>query len=447
MPTLVVRANVTHVSPMPDLVTPAAGRDQWLRCAAACLANDSIDRNLWLSLAADCLYPGLSVFCGTTRRARARSSVQEEKEKEARAHGVACLLDPGSNAHLTNVRGVLKPGSVVSCNVEVQGLNGEGQRLFAKEKGTYEYKMSENDNVDLDGMLFVPDSVIGSTVNEPMVLVSSGRMAKACDVGTHFVAGGDRVEFIRDGHVVGGFDTSADCGLYIDRREQTDEARERQRLVALCASVLFGWSENVKEENNVDEEKHENEKKGVEQDNERKESKNEESMKTYEEKKKEKKERRKKAKENKRDNEVKKQADKETDNKADKKAKPQISKREREVLLRKLHARLHFGKTRMTLDALKDAYGIDFDDACSVPCDACAWAKAKHAPVSKTSTRKAARVGARLHYDVFTAGARSDSGCKYLLVVVDEKSDHVWVFGLKRKSETSDVMRALILQA
>ena len=117
---------------------------------------------------------------------------------------------------------------------------------------------------------------------------------------------------------------------------------------------------------------------------------------------------------------MKKEADKETDNKADKKAKPQISKREREVLLRKLHARLHFGNTRMTLDALKDAYGIDFDDACSVPCDACAWAKAKHAPVSKTSTRKAARVGARLHYDVFTAGARSDSGCKYMLVVVHQ---------------------------
>jgi hypothetical protein len=81
-------------------------------------------------------------------------------------------------------------------------------------------------------VLFVPDSVIDSTVNEPMVLVSSGWMAKACGVGTHLVAGGDCVEFIRDGYVVGGFDTSTNCGLYVDRREQTDEARERQRLDA-----------------------------------------------------------------------------------------------------------------------------------------------------------------------------------------------------------------------
>ena len=103
-------------------------------------------------------------------------------------------------------------------------------------------------------------------------------------------------------------------------------------------------------------------------------------------------------------------------------------------------------KTRLTLDALKDAYGIEFADACSLPCDACAWAKAKHKPISKTHTSKASRVGSRLHYDVFTAGARSDSGCKYLLVVVDEKSDYVWVFGVRKKSETSEVMKALIMK-
>ena len=134
MPTHVVRVNVTHASPMPDLATPTTGRDQWLRCAAACLANDSIDQNLWLSLAADCLYPGLSVFCGTARRTRARSSVQEKKEREASAHGVACLLDPGSNARLTNVRGVLKLGSVVPCHIEVQGLSATAQGLSQRKK-------------------------------------------------------------------------------------------------------------------------------------------------------------------------------------------------------------------------------------------------------------------------------------------------------------------------
>ena len=226
-----------HVRSISDLTTPAAGRDQWLRRAAACL------------------YPGCSVVC-CTQRARVRSRVQEERERVASAQGVACLLDPGSNAHLTNVRGVLVPGSVVPCYVEVQGLNGDGLGLLAKEKGKYKYKLNESEKVVLNDMLYVPDSVIGNTVNEPMVLVSSGRMAKECGVGTHFVAGGDGVEFIRDGHVVGGFDTSTDCGLYVDKREQTDKAKEREKMIALCASILYDSSASVKHEH---ENKHESE--------------------------------------------------------------------------------------------------------------------------------------------------------------------------------------------
>ena len=226
--THVVRTNASYASPMPGLATPAAGRDrdQWLRCAAACLANDEgeslnrdqldrdfwislaasaycgtsrracarssvkeekekkekekedkvkkekekkkkeekekaekakIDREFWISLAADCLRPGVSTYCGTSRRACARLSVQEEKEREASEHGVACLLDPGSNAHLTNVRGALKAGSVVPCHVEVQGLSGAGQRLYAKEQGTHVYRLSENVEVDLNDTLFVSE--------------------------------------------------------------------------------------------------------------------------------------------------------------------------------------------------------------------------------------------------------------------------------------------------
>lgn len=468
---------------MPDLATPAAGRDQWLRCAAACLANDPIDRNLWIALAADCYFATSSsatnahnecctesaclktrTSCGTAH-ARSRShDAQEKKEEDARLHGVARLLDPGSNAHLTNVRGVLKPGSIVPCYVEVQGLSGGKQKLIAKEKGVYVYEMGENERVCLYDVLFVPDAVIGSTVNEPMVLVSSGRMAKACDVGTHFVAGGDRVEFVRDDHVVGGFDTSTNCGLYIDRTGQTDKARERQRLVALCASVLFGLSDETHKQTHTQDEKtwtadmtnddedvseKQHDEKADERENEYEEEKDKESMKTYEAMKKEKKERRKTAKENKRKYAIKKEKDTEKGNAKERQAnmrKPQMSKREREVLLKKLHARLHFGKTRTILNALKNAYGIDFVDACALPCDACQWAKAKHSPVSKASTRKAVRVGGRLHYDVFTAGARSDSGCKYMLIVVDEFSDHVWCFGLRKKSETSEVMKALIVE-
>jgi hypothetical protein len=71
-----------------------------------------------------------------------------------------------------------------------------------------------------------------------------------------FCRGGVSVDLIRDGHVVGGFDTSAACGLYVDRREQTDKARKREKLIALCASVLYGSSVSVKHEH---ENKHEHE--------------------------------------------------------------------------------------------------------------------------------------------------------------------------------------------
>ena len=158
-----------------------------------------------------------------------------------------------------------------------------------------------------------------------------------------------------------------------------------KELIALCASVLNDSSVSVKHEHeNENEHEHEHEN---ENENE-KELKNKENMKTHKEIRKEKKERRKKAKENKKKKvkENEKKDKKEEDRKTDK--KKQISKRERDVLLRKMHARLHFGKTRLTLDALKDAYGIDFADACSLPCDACAWAKANISPYQKPAHAK-----------------------------------------------------------
>ena len=84
---------------------------------------------------------------------------------------------------------------------------------------------------------------------------------------------------------------------------------------------------------------------------------------------------------------------------------------------------------------------MEFDDQC----DACMWAKAKLLPANNTSRRKARRFGDRLHYDLFLSPWRSDSGCKYMLVVVDEYSSHVWGFGLRKKSETMKIVKHLIL--
>ena len=74
--------HTAHVRFTSDLVTPAAGRDQWLRYAAACLAPDLNDRELWLSIATACLYPRCRVVCGTQRTRARFVSVQEEKERK-----------------------------------------------------------------------------------------------------------------------------------------------------------------------------------------------------------------------------------------------------------------------------------------------------------------------------------------------------------------------------
>ena len=49
-----------------------------------------------------------------------------------------------------------------------------------------------------------------------------------------------------------------------------------------------------------------------------------------------------------------------------------------------------------------------------------------------------------MHYDVFTSSFRSDSGCKYLLVVIDEYSGFIWAFGMRKRSETMVLMKLLI---
>ena len=124
--------------------------------------------------------------------------------------------------------------------------------------------------------------------------------------------------------------------------------------------------------------------------------------------------------------------------------KTHLSNKVRSELLRKLHSRIHFGKTHYIIKALEKAYSIDLSECAQIPCDACAWAKAKHRPVAKTRTRPAGRIGERLHYDLFKAHCKSETGCKYLLAVVDDFSGYVWTFGLKEKSETMRNIQILV---
>jgi len=125
------------------------------------------------------------------------------------------------------------------------------------------------------------------------------------------------------------------------------------------------------------------------------------------------------------------------------KSKPQMSLEKRKRLSKLLHQRIHYGKSYPIIQALRQRYGDDFE-VFDDPCDACMWAKAKKLPMNKSSRRKAKFVGERLHFDLFQSPWRSDTGCKYLLVVVDEYSSYAWGFGLRKKSETMRVIQKLI---
>jgi hypothetical protein len=116
----------------------------------------------------------------------------------------------------------------------------------------------------------------------------------------------------------------------------------------------------------------------------------------------------------------------------------------------KIHARIHNGNTNATLKFLRRAFGDEFtaymNDVLEESCDGCAFAKSFEKHPHNESTRKAKCIGDRLHFDVFTAPWRSDTGCKYLLVVIDEYSSYIWGFGMRKKSETMLHMKRLIMK-
>ena len=117
-------------------------------------------------------------------------------------------------------------------------------------------------------------------------------------------------------------------------------------------------------------------------------------------------------------------------------------------LARKLHNRMHFGKTKPVLDFIKKAYGLDAEELKKLtedPCDACDTAKAKFSkPKHRKERPKPNRPGERIVWDIFTSNKRTKTGIKYMLVIVDLYSDYTWVYGLKKKSEASDFLVSLI---
>jgi hypothetical protein len=110
------------------------------------------------------------------------------------------------------------------------------------------------------------------------------------------------------------------------------------------------------------------------------------------------------------------------------------SAKEKRDFSRLMHRRMHHGKTEAILKALRHAYPGKYEYV-REPCDPCAWARSRMKPVPKMSRRKAEYPGQFIHYDVFYMPWVSEEGYWYLLLLVDGKTGHRYIYGLRKKSE------------
>jgi transposase InsO family protein len=78
------------------------------------------------------------------------------------------------------------------------------------------------------------------------------------------------------------------------------------------------------------------------------------------------------------------------------------------------------------------------------PCEDCALSKAKAKKISKVPVKRASKPGGRLCIDISSPSTKSIGGKRHWLLVVDDCTDYAWSFFLKQKSETKDIMIALI---
>ena len=312
------------------------------------------------------------------------------------------VIDSGSDAHLTNCEGVFVPGSLRDCNVTVIGINGssDDKTFHVVRCGDVVMHLSRNMNVLLKEVLHVPNAAILES-SDDSVLVSVRKLAKQNNISTKFDV--NDISFYRGDYLINTF-SSLSTKIY-----------SLSDYSACTAAALLMESEMKKSEtslpNKID---HENKKKMITHNKNSKKKKSKDKVK----------------------NERRKYSARKVNTKA---------KLARIKLGRLLHGRMHFGKTARVRRFLMNAYGSEIEFSDDEPCDACMWSKGKFTSVPKYSHRKAKRVGERLHYDVFTSSYKADDGSKYLLVIIDEYSGYIFAYGMKKKSEVSELVKMTVV--
>lgn len=127
----------------------------------------------------------------------------------------------------------------------------------------------------------------------------------------------------------------------------------------------------------------------------------------------------------------------------ERKAKPSKSSiREKTVNINEYHCALGH-PSEATTRATAKAYGVKLVGQLK-PCENCALSKAKAKKINKAPVKRATTPGGRLCIDISSPSTKSIGGKCHWLLVVDDCTDYAWSFFLKKKSETKDIMIALI---
>jgi len=125
------------------------------------------------------------------------------------------------------------------------------------------------------------------------------------------------------------------------------------------------------------------------------------------------------------------------------KAKPvKSSVKEKAININEYHCALGH-PCEATTRATAKAFGVRLVGQFK-PCEDCALGKAKAKKISKVQVKRASKPGSRLCIDISSPSTKSIGGKSHWLLVVDDCTDYAWSFFLKQKSETKDIMIALI---
>ena len=115
--------------------------------------------------------------------------------------------------------------------------------------GSVPLHLDNDDSIVVDNVLYLPDAVLGNTADEPTVLISTRKLAKQ-GIGTHFLEGGDKVDFTQNGRVIGSFISTSKDDLYV--QNINIETNNRFILLAECEEALkrLGGKTEAQKQNN-----------------------------------------------------------------------------------------------------------------------------------------------------------------------------------------------------